>query len=148
MLLIRKCSAKSDPALILYPLKETITTENLPISIHDMSMLFKNSKANSWTSKTKSFHKNLFRSQKPSRSKKLPNKNKNKQHQSLFGIWKQQNKGKEQKNSTKLVRKIKKWPKEYQNLVQNKTLDANLTTNRRPRPLKIWISEVSFLKEV
>ena len=25
---------------------------------------------------------------------------------------------------------------------------ANLTTNRRPRPLKIWISEVSFLKEV
>ncbi len=148
MLLIRKCSAKSGLASILYLLKGTITTENLPTSIHDMPVLFKSSKANSWTSRTKSSHKSLFRSQKTSLSKNLHRKSKNKLHRNLFGILKRQNKDKGQKNKTKLVKKTKKWLKEYQNLVQNKTSVANLTTNRKPRPLKIWISEVNFLREV
>jgi hypothetical protein len=77
---------KASLVLIHYPLKETLTIGNLPISILDMFMLCKKSNIKNSTNPIKNSQISSFQSQNPSLSKNLPWKNKNKPHQDLFGI--------------------------------------------------------------
>jgi len=133
----RKWSATPNPVSILSHLNDMSITKNYSINTRDMCTQFKDLKSNKLISKTNVFQKNWWGSRNPFPRKKLFSKTNSQSQHVPFGTFKHPNNDKEARNSNKSVLRTKKSHKESPNPAPNKILDANLITNKNPKPCAI-----------